>query len=270
MMTSLTMMSIATGRYEMFALPFAACNAVHPGRRSEIIVDFGRGGDVVASMPDNVRCHTLVREMPERFRGWQEVPRAALVCNYRGRNPAGSVRWLLTPFLNGEYTYICDCDILNTSDSIVFFHANIMEIIAKPYSNIIRPPREEGEQKRLTGCHFCSTVDFYTQDFENAQEAAATAIEGGDYAYYDERLLYHLIEQTHGLPPDSFRSYSLRPLHGLHLSLTRNPQDRCGWNINAESVAEYRKLQREPMWREASEHFDPQYKALLERMEAAL
>mmetsp|Transcript_15786 Transcript_15786/g.43007 ORF Transcript_15786/g.43007 Transcript_15786/m.43007 type:complete len:387 (+) Transcript_15786:132-1292(+) len=122
-------------------------------------------------------------------------------------------RYLETPLVKANYTYIGDVDIFLTEDVVHPKRIAQMNYFSLPYSNIVR----QGTVK-LTGLMLVNTSAFYTEKLSEAQETQ-------DAKGNDEEFLYRIVKNSGiGLPHpwnDSDELTTHRPLHGYHISLNR-------------------------------------------------
>lgn len=126
-------------------------------------------------------------------------------------------RFLEVPVVRATYTYIGDIDVFLLKSVIDQGRLDQMEHWNLPYSNVIRP-----KTTRLTGLILVRTAEYYSEKLLAAMESVTVA------AKNDEKVLYEIAAQAHGLPgtnaSDFFATY--RPSHGLHLSGNRGPGKR--------------------------------------------
>ena len=169
-----------------------------------------------------------------------------------------SPRFLETPSVHYEYTYIGDIDILILEPRVAARHLEHMARTGLPYSNILRP-----NKPRLSGLHFTRTDAHYP------------IVMPSDWDFgtgNTEELLYRFIVEK-GLPlPDPADTF--RPTHGIHLSIkrtpTRAPAAGPPWRVARYHVKPYLALWEVPAWREVAVHFHPAYRALLMVLEATI
>lgn len=163
--------------------------------------------------------------------------------------PPGNVRFLETPELVSEYTYIGDIDIL-ILENITGLHLKNMKKTGLPYSNILRP-----DGKSLTGLHFTKTGEYYP------------LAEIQDKSIRDEDMLYEMII-LRGLPLPGEED-KFRPMHGFHLSLSRPPSSKTApdWGIGGGGyenyIEKYTQLRTDPIWVEVLIQMSLGYKMLL-------
>ena len=134
-----------------------------------------------------------------------------------------SIRFLTEPKIKTEYVYISDVDIITLQRNICEIHINNMKKTGLPYSNIVRPIKNiENEIKRLTGLHFTPHSNYYP--IANVSDVYNTGI-----LSHDEGLLYKIVEKKY---PKFNYDEVYRPVHGIHVSLNREPMGKIGWGIN--------------------------------------
>lgn len=129
------------------------------------------------------------------------------------------IRFLETPKLNAEYTYISDIDILNCED-ILNFHKN--KLFDNCYHNIART-YSSATSSFMSGLHFCKTNDWFKRT-----EQIRLKFKNNDISKNDENMLFLITKQSNifideeiGKNMTSF--IKNRPVHGIHLSLNRKP-----------------------------------------------
>ena len=165
---------------------------------------------------------------------------AVCVRDYRRSQPKGTAvntrRYLEVPEHAATYTYIGDVDILITSPVVSPERLMQMELNNLSYSNALRG--SDRGIKRLTGVMLVKTASFYTPALRRAQRTISP--QGND-----EVFLARLVKEASlGLPPENEKmaffyvaktlkgnitnwpadwAARYRPLHGLHLSISRGP-----------------------------------------------
>lgn len=137
-----------------------------------------------------------------------------------------SFRFLLQPFLQSEFVYIGDIDILLTENILAKHHAFIDSGL--PFFNVIRPGT-----KRLTGLHLARYADLYP-------------LPGNIWDYCDindEEILYKSYELKDNLFHPELDALSLelgRPNCGIHVSTNRLPfsmsKEQPGWGIYSRAL----------------------------------
>ena len=249
-MISTTIFSSANELYEMYVLPYVVSALIHnPDARVEICLT-----DASSFMDRN---HAGVDILHDHFARDRVLFRNI---DTGVGAPPNSVRFLETPQIHTEYTYIGDIDIL-ILEQISPLHIRRMSQASLPYSNVLRPGRQA-----LTGLHFTRT-DFHYP----APPPPDVKLN------LDEELLYTLVfSKGVGFPPPSW----LRPIHGFHLSPNRSPipydapnQRTPNWGImtsSRKSLATYENLTDHPTWQAIYPCFDRRYRLLLALLELAL
>lgn len=198
--------------YERF-LPLYAFFALHYNQRAVAEL-------VVPNRTTFLKLHSTPLSLLQDLYGHKAV----CVREYRRSLPprvvANTRRYLEVPALAAKYTYIGDIDVLITEPVVSPERLQQMLHFDLPYSNVVRPTPPKG-LKRLTGVMLMKTAQFYTPALRKAQLEVNP--EGND-----ENFLARLVEASHlGLPPlpslnrstNQWTTY--RPVHGLHLSLSR-------------------------------------------------
>lgn len=127
-----------------------------------------------------------------------------------------TVRFVTTPTIKTEYVYISDIDIINLEKDILSIHVKNMERTNLPYSNIVRPSKN-----RLSGLHFTKYVNYYPiPDYFDLCEKGLLK--------HDELFLYELVKKKY---PKFNYEEKYRPVHGIHVSLNREPDGKLGWGM---------------------------------------
>ncbi|MEF2554052.1 hypothetical protein VQ042_22380 [Aurantimonas sp. A2-1-M11] len=174
------------------------------------------------------------------------------------RYPANHIRFLETPSVISDYTYVGDIDIL-ILEEIASIHLRNMQRTNLPYSNIVRPGKE-----RMSGLHFTKTADRYPLCILSDDKLNLS----------DEEILYWQVAAQGGSLPSSDDTF--RPLHGYHLSLQRQPRPTgISWGFRnnlpqIEYFNSYLRLRDRVEWRSALSAFDPRYLMLLAILDVAL
>lgn len=133
-----------------------------------------------------------------------------------------SVRFIVTPEIKSDFVYISDIDIITLQKNISDIHINNMEKTKLPYSNIVRPKKNiNGEFSRLSGLHFTPYSNYYP--IPDLSEIITPGL-----LNHDEGLLYKIVEVRY---PNFNLQETFRPVHGIHISLNRNPTDSLGWGM---------------------------------------
>lgn len=278
-----TFFTVANRAYEFFVLPHAASVLIHnDDARVEVCLEdadrfAGANAEALAALHarfGKARC--LLRDMAWQQQAGAKVPTDAKVA-------PNSLRFLEVPVVATEYTYIGDIDIL-TLESVTDKHLRRMARTGLPYSNVLRP--NSTAKGALSGLHFTRSDAYYPVRLPPAADFQR-----------DEYLLYQIIvDRGLPLPPPSD---GWRPVHGYHLSLSRAPLLRPGWNVDGglqrpiwnprrwwrtvwrahsgrsmfgvrQRFRAYRRLQQNEIWKRLLPHFDERYMRLLGLLDLAL
>ncbi|MFM2010397.1 MAG: hypothetical protein RLZZ479_788 [Bacteroidota bacterium] len=131
-------------------------------------------------------------------------------------------RFIIEPTVKSKYIYISDIDIICLQKDLLSLHVKDMEKTGLPYSNIVRKVADENQQyRRLTGLHFSLWDNYYPLP------PYADLIEKRLHNH-DEVFLYELVKKRF-----SYFDYEneYRPVHGIHISLNREPIGKINWGI---------------------------------------
>lgn len=123
----------------------------------------------------------------------------------KGEIVPNTIRFLDEAHCFAKYLYIGDIDLLIFED-IKQVHLNLIDKYELPFSNIIRKQK----LKKLTGLHFCEYNKYYPLPDLSDVDLKMTN---------DEHVLYLIMKRNGYMVPDSF---SIRPLCGIHMSLSRD------------------------------------------------
>lgn len=133
-----------------------------------------------------------------------------------------TIRFFTTPKTKSEYVYISDIDIICLQKELSDIHINDMIRTGLPYSNIVRPVKDESHpHRRLSGLHFTPYDNYYP--LPNYDNLCQTGL-----LQHDEVFLYELVKKRH---PEFLMDNSYRPVHGIHVSPNRNPTGTMNWGI---------------------------------------
>jgi hypothetical protein len=133
-----------------------------------------------------------------------------------------TIRFFTTPKTKSEYVYISDIDIICLQNELTDIHVNDMLRTKLPYSNIVRPVKDESHpHRRLSGLHFTPYDNYYP--LPNYGELCQQGL-----LQHDEVFLYELVKKRH---PDFLIDNSYRPVHGIHVSPNRHPTGDMNWGI---------------------------------------
>lgn len=244
-----TIFSSANPLYEMFVVPFVVTSLVHnDDARVEICLE-----DARAFESKNAAAIDIL----DRHFGSDRFLFRDIVAGVDVPSP-NSVRFIETPEVTTEFTYIGDVDIL-ILEAISPIHIARMGDSGLPYSNVLRDGREA-----LSGLHFTRSDAYYPVEIPADADLNL-----------DEALLYQLVTRRGlPLPPGGLG----RPTHGYHLSPNRSPLPTvvdghapAGWGVESKARLEfYCALRRHRAWREIRSHLDRRFRVLLGLLELAL
>ena len=133
-----------------------------------------------------------------------------------------TIRFFTTPKNKSEYVYISDIDIICLQKELTDIHVNDMVRTGLPYSNIVRPVKDESHShRRLSGLHFTPYDNYYPlPDYTNLCQQGLLQ--------HDEVFLYELVKKRH---PNFLIDNSYRPVHGIHVSPNRHPTGSMNWGM---------------------------------------
>jgi len=179
------------------------------------------------------------------------------------------VRFLETPSIISNYTYICDIDILYLMPRFINIQKNILLQHDLSYNNIIRK-----NSNRLTGCMFVDTFKYYNEiskiilQYKNNPSSIYYPIKS------DEELLYYLVKKSNlKLPVNSKFNYK-RPILGIHTSLNRENvlydkiNNKVGWGITELMLKNYYKFKKSEIFNKIYNYFDDNYKDILKKIDS--
>lgn len=131
-------------------------------------------------------------------------------------------RFIVEPDVKADYVYVSDIDIICLQKGILDIHVKDMERTGLPYSNIVRKRQSEDQKHvRLTGLHFSPWKNFYP--IPEFTDLIKQNIQG-----HDEVFLYEMVKKRF---PDFDYENTFRPVHGIHVSLNRQPVGELNWGI---------------------------------------
>ena len=242
-MTELLFFSVANEAYEPFVLPYAVSALRHnPEAMVEIVLQRPRRFEA-----ENADALDILRQ---HFGEKLVLSRSEF-----GRMPANSLRFLIEPRTKAATVYIGDIDIIITEDIRPGHEAHMVKS-GLPYSNIRR-----GGKRAMTGLHYTRWDAFYP----------IPPLPAHTKVNLDEGLLFDLVEvRGQGLPREND---NYRPIHGIHLSLNRDPRVLKGsWGgINSfVEISKYLALAQSDVWSDIVPHFDIRYRRLLTVFETAM
>ena len=133
-----------------------------------------------------------------------------------------TVRFFTPPKTKSEYVYISDIDIICLQENLTDIHIKDMEKLNLPYSNIVRPVKDESHpHRRLSGLHFTKYDSYYP--IPNHTDLCEKGL-----LQHDEVFLYELVKKRY---PNFVVENTYRPVHGIHVSPNRNPTGDMNWGM---------------------------------------
>lgn len=158
------------------------------------------------------------------------------------------LRWILPEeyFENYKYVYIGDVDILvlKEKESLFDFHSNQMKNFKTAFSNRVRPLKEGGLSKRLTGLHFIDVKPYYkaistlAQKLREDTEFQNIFLNG---LKRNEEVLYKIVKTAIGFDANEIVKMK-RPLHGFHVGVVR-----VGKKLDSQTIRENSSIDPEEM-----------------------
>ena len=144
------------------------------------------------------------------------------VNNQKYNSIPNTIRFFTPPKNKSEYVYISDIDIICLQKELTDIHINDMVRTGLPYSNIVRPVKDESHpHRRLSGLHFTPYDNYYPLPYYN--DLCQRGL-----LQHDEVFLYELVKKRH---PEFLMDNSYRPVHGIHVSPNRNPTGTMNWGM---------------------------------------
>ena len=138
-----------------------------------------------------------------------------------------TVRFIRKPNIECKYVYITDIDIINT-EPILEKHISIMNKFNSNYSNIVRP-----SGKSLSGLHFSEYNVYYPINKTNI-----------NLSINDEEILFNLVNNKIGVN----YKIDIRPVHGIHVSLSRQPFNKVGWELDKHTKEEWSTIKNNQLY----------------------
>lgn len=186
--------------YQYFALPYAFCALQYnPDAKVEIALE-----DYNCFMKENNEGVAVIDSL---FPG-KVLFRQSDIAKSGGVVP-NTVRFIEKPLTICRYVYIGDIDLLVLDDVAKIWHRLIREYNL-PFGNAKR----RSDPKKLSGLHFIEYSKYYPlPDISDLDLSSEN----------DESVLFEIMKRKGLMVPDGFH---IRPLCGLHMSLSRDPWGR--------------------------------------------
>jgi hypothetical protein len=235
----ITFLTVATRDYEDYVGPFvASALSVYTTACCDVWVDDAdrflfANADLMEALDVHFPGRVYINTIPE---------------SYREVRP-GSLRWLLVPCGQRDYTCCVDVDHIVLSPRICQECASGMAVTGLPYHNRIRRG-----QRRFYGTHIYRTRDWF-RVFSPKRRLEWAAAQN---RYLDEELLFAICEHYFGLPPLIGPKV---PYVGLHCSSRWEGRQEAPPSFrHQEAGALFSRLRRLKGWRGCIPHFAHWYR----------
>jgi hypothetical protein len=204
------------GKYNDFIPLFILSNLYH---NDNVFVEVGT--DEYSEISNTNSIKLLNKLYPNRFKLRYSNFNNYLIGNTQYPVSPNTVRFIETPEIKTEYVYISDVDIICLTKNFSQVHIDYMKEFNQPYSNMVRNGKDS-----LTGLHFTPYNNHYPlSDFGDL------LINDSNLLSYDEKFLYLLVNKNY---PIEINNNNFRPVHGIHVSLNRDPYGDVGWGVNRD------------------------------------
>jgi len=255
-MFNLNFYTIATGRYNIFVLPYIITSLwFNKNSFAEILVDksFKLSNDSAVFLNNYFKDRWLIRAVPNKFSSWL----------HSGKK-IKSIRWLTKPSVASKYVYIGDIDLITLEGNVAKKHAAHATFIERPYSNIVR---RKNKKKKITGLHFVLTKPYYAKLNHKRLGIIQKRIANGNWSLskLDECLLYYLIKTYVDLPPKHvikassgkpWEKINYRPTHGIHISFGRKLH---GWGVTKHWLQQSIVFKDTQLWKDSVSFLDSKF-----------
>lgn len=203
------------GKYNDFIPLFILSNLYH---NDNVFVEVGTDEYNKISNTDSIKL--LNKLYPNRFKVRHSNFNHYTTNGVKYGISPNTVRFIETPKIKTQYVYISDVDIICLTKNFSQQHIDFMNEFNQPYSNMVRDGKNS-----LTGLHFTPYNNHYPlTDFNDL------LVNDSNLLSYDEKFLYLLVKKKH--PIDTNNNF--RPVHGIHVSLNRDPYSDLNWGINRD------------------------------------
>lgn len=238
-MPKINFFTCVDGRYEMFVVPFVYSHLINnEDTVSEIVVE-----DPAGFWSRNAAAKDLFDTL---FPGRVVVRKFSDDWNRLGKvGGAATWRFLESPEVPAEYTYIGDADIFCTEADIYDHETRVFKALGLPYNNFNRP-----NSNRYTGCFAVKTNAYYGKVLP---KVVGMLQEGSGISNGDEMVLFDIIAGT--MPEngkDMISGLPVRKIHGIHTSPNRKDplgvDNRAGWGINLRRAEAYGRMKGSESW----------------------
>jgi hypothetical protein len=185
----------------------------------------------------------------------EEFGDRALLVETNSARPNES-RFRFPPRTRTAYTYISDIDILTLDPHIREWHVGNLD--DRCFSNAIRKPETWEKLPRLSGLMFVLTDEWYAA----TEQARRAEWEGSDEMVLAQIAFSVFPESRAQLE----RKPWARPVHGIHMSMQREPDGSPHWEITSRWIQALKRMEKHKtwpeFWRMTSDKWKEQYKRI--------
>ena len=185
----------------------------------------------------------------------------SLLVNTDSQFPAVD-RFREQPKTSKSYTYISDIDIMTLDPHIRERH--VANLDSRCYSNAMRDRLPIEEFPRLTGLMFVITDEWYAATeaarklpFEGSDEMILAQIAFSVFpetkAELEEKGCILHVEKS---GPKTW----VRPVHGIHMSIARDPRAKIGWELKNRWLNALKRIEKHETWPEFWSMTDDKWK----------
>ena len=193
----------------------------------------------------------------------------SLLVNTDSQFPAVD-RFREQPKTSKSYTYISDIDIMTLDPHIRERH--VANLDSRCYSNAIRDRLPIEEFPRLTGLMFVITDEWYAATeaarklpFEGSDEMILAQIAFSVFpetkAELEEKACILHVEKS---GPKTW----VRPVHGIHMSIARDPRAKIGWELKNRWLNALKRIEKHETWPEFWSMTDEKWKQQYNRIKS--
>jgi len=193
----------------------------------------------------------------------------SLLVNTDSQFPAVD-RFREQPKTSKSYTYISDIDIMTLDPHIRERH--VANLDSRCYSNAMRDRLPIEEFPRLTGLMFVITDEWYAATeaarklpFEGSDEMILAQIAFSVFpetkAELEEKGCILHVEKS---GPKTW----VRPVHGIHMSIARDPRAKIGWELKNRWLNALKRIEKHETWPEFWSMTDEKWKQQYNRIKS--
>lgn len=165
-------------------------------------------------------------------------------------------RFRFPPTMRKAYTYISDIDIITLDPHIREYH--VANLHGRCFSNALRKPKKGEELPRLSGLMFVLTDEWYAA----TEQARRAQWEGGDEMVLAQ-IAFSVFPETKAQLENKPWA---RPVHGIHMSITRELDGNPGWEINSRWVQSLKRIEKHNTWPEFWKRTSDKWKEQYQRI----